>query len=131
MILILGHTNKYDLKITDIFVTPKMLSLLIKTVDNGTISSKQAKEVLYEALTEDKDPAKIIEEKGISQIGSTDEILQIVLEVIAENPTAQEQYKAGKTNILDFLVGGVMKKTRGKANPATTRELMKKEIEKD
>lgn len=129
--VILGHTNKYDLKITDIFVTPKMLSLLIKTVDNGTISSKQAKEVLYEALTEDKDPAKIIEEKGISQIGSTDEILQIVLEVIAENPTAQEQYKAGKTNILDFLVGGVMKKTRGKANPATTRELMKKEIEKD
>ena len=129
--VILGHTNKYDLKITDIFVTPLMLADLIKLVDKASISSKQAKEVLYEALTLDKEPVKIVEEKGISQMGSSDEILKIVLEVISENPTAKEQYKAGKTNILDFLVGGVMKKTRGKANPATTRELMKQEIEKD
>lgn len=129
--VILGHTNKYELCISDIFVTPKMLSSLIKLVDEGKISTKQAKEVLYEALTEDKDPVKIVEEKGISQMGSSDEILKIVLEVIEENPTAKEQYKAGKTNILDFLVGGVMKKTRGKANPATTRELMKQEIEKE
>lgn len=129
--VILGHTNKYELKITDIFVTAKMLADLIKLVEKGTISSKQAKEVLYEALTEDKEPTKIVEEKGISQIGSSDEILQIVLEVLNENPTAKEQYKAGKTNILDFLVGGVMKKTRGQANPATTRELMKNEIEKE
>lgn len=129
--VILGHINKYELKITDIFVTAKMLADLIDLVGKGTISTKQAKEVLYEALTEDKEPVKIVEEKGIQQMGSSDEILQIVLEVINENPTAKEQYKAGKTNILDFLVGGVMKKTRGQANPATTRELMKKEIEKE
>ena len=129
--IILGHINKYELKIESIYVTPKMLADLIALVEKGTISSKQAKEVLYEALTEDKEPIKIVEEKGISQMGSSDEILQIVLEVLNENPTAKEQYKAGKTNILDFLVGGVMKKTRGKANPATTRELIKQEIEKD
>lgn len=129
--VILGHINKYELKIVDIYVTPKMLADLMVLVEKGTISSKQAKEVLQEALTEDKEPIKIVEEKGISQMGSSDEILQIVLEVLSENPTAKEQYKAGKTNILDFLVGGVMKKTRGKANPATTREFMKKELEKE
>jgi aspartyl-tRNA(Asn)/glutamyl-tRNA(Gln) amidotransferase subunit B len=129
--VILGYTNKYELKITDIFVTPKMLADLIALVEKGTISSKQAKEVLYEALAEDKEPIKIVEEKGISQIGSSDEILQIVLEVLSENPTAKEQYKAGKTNILDFLVGGVMKKTKGKANPASTRSMMKEELEKE
>lgn len=129
--IILGHTNKYELAINKIFITPKMLADLIKLVEDGKISSKQAKEVLYESLTLDKEPTKIIEEKGISQMGSSDEILKIVLEVISENPTAKEQYKAGKTNILDFLVGGVMKKTRGQANPAMAREMMKQEIEKE
>jgi aspartyl-tRNA(Asn)/glutamyl-tRNA(Gln) amidotransferase subunit B len=129
--VILGHINKYELKMKDIFVTPKMLTDLICLVDKGSISSKQAKEVLYEALAEDKEPTSIIEEKGISQIGSSDEILTIVKEVLSENPTAKEQYMAGKTNILDFLVGGVMKKTRGKANPSIARSMMKEELEKE
>ncbi len=128
--IILGHTNKYELKINEIFVTPSMLTKLIENVTSGKVSSKQAKEVLYEALTEDKDPNEIIREKGISQIGSIDEILKVVLEVLDENKDAQDQYKAGKTNILDYLVGQVMKKTKGQANPASTRSLMKEEIEK-
>ena len=72
---------------------------------------------------------KLVDELGMSQIGDEDEIKAICEEVMNENPTAKEQYLAGKTNILDFLVGQVMKKTRGKANPATTRETMKSLIE--
>lgn len=129
--IILGHVNKYELKIDKLFVTPKMLHDLITLVSEGKISSKQAKEVLNKSLTEDKEPMQIVEEEGISQMGSSDEILKIVLEVLEENPTAKEQYKAGKTNILDFLVGQVMKKTRGQANPASTRSMMKEELEKE
>lgn len=126
--IILGHINKYELEIDQIFVTPKMLADLIKLESDGKISSKQAKEVLYKALTEEKEPVKIVEESGISQIGDENEIRKICEEVMTENPTAKEQYAAGKTNILDFLVGQVMKKTRGKANPASTRTIMQELI---
>ena len=107
-----------------------MLVDLIKLIDDSTISSKQAKEVLYEALTEEKEPAKIVEEKGMKQIGDTDTINKMILEVLDEQPTSIEQYKNGRTNIVDFLVGQVMKKTKGQANPAMTRSMIIEEIEK-
>lgn len=128
--IILGHMNKYELEINNIFVTPKMLADLIKLVDNKTISSKQAKEVLYKSLTEEREPTKIVEEEGLKQIGGEDEIMAVVNEVLSEHPEAIEQYKAGKTNILDFLVGQIMKKTRGQAAPAMARSMMQSEIEK-
>ena len=62
--------------------------------------------------------------------GFNSEILKVILEVLEEQPQGIEQYKAGKTNIVDFLVGQVMKKTRGQANPAMTRSMMIEEIEK-
>lgn len=128
--VILGHLNKNDIPIKQIFVTPVMLSELIKMVDSGKISSKQAKEVLYKALMDEKEPSKIVEEEGMQQIGDEDSIKTIVLEVLEEQPNAIEQYKNGRTNIVDFLVGQVMKKTRGQANPAMTRTMMIEEIEK-
>jgi len=66
----------------------------------------------------------------MKQIGSEDEILKVILEVLDEQPQGIEQYKAGRTNIVDFLVGQVMKKTKGQANPAMTRNMMIEEIEK-
>lgn len=128
--VILGHLNKFDLSINDIFLTPNMLVDLIKLIDDSTISSKQAKEVLYEALTEEKEPTKIVEEKGMKQIGDTDTINKMILEVLDEQPSSIEQYKNGRTNIVDFLVGQVMKKTKGQANPAMTRSMIIEEIEK-
>lgn len=128
--VILGHLNKNDISIKQTFVTPVMLSELIKMVDSGKISSKQAKEVLYKALMDEKEPSKIVEEEGMQQIGDEDSIKTIVLEVLEEQPNAIEQYKNGRTNIVDFLVGQVMKKTRGQANPAMTRTMMIEEIEK-
>ena len=128
--VILGHLNKYYLSIDEIFLRPNMLADLIKLVEDKTISSKQAKEVLFISLTESKEPTKIVEEKGMKQIGDSDSISKVVEEVLTEQPQAIEQYKAGRTNIVDFLVGQVMKKTKGQANPAMTREMMIKEIEK-
>ena len=128
--VILGHLNKYYLTIDEIFLKPKMLVDLIKMVEDSTISSKQAKEVLFTCLTENKEPSKVVEEKGMKQIGDTDTISKVVEEVLTENPTSIDQYKAGRTNIVDFLVGQVMKKTRGQANPAMTRNMIIEEIEK-
>ena len=128
--IILGHLNKYEMDIKDMFVTPKMLNDLITLVSNSTISTKQGKEVLYKALTEEIEPTKIVEQEGMKQIGSADEILKIVSEVLDEKPEAITQYKEGKTNIVDFLVGQVMKKTRGQANPAMARNMMIEQINK-
>lgn len=128
--VILGHLNKFDLNINDIYLTPKMLVELIKLIEDGKISSKQAKEVLHESLTENKEPIKIVEEKGMKQIGDTDTINKVIREVLEEQPASIEQYKNGRTNIVDFLVGQVMKKTRGQANPAMTRSMMIEEIER-
>ena len=127
--ILLGNLNKLGKEISEISITPKMLSKLIKKVVDGEVSIKQGKEVLLKSLEEEEDPIKIIEKLGIKQIGSSDEIKKIVLEVLDEHKEAYEQYRSGRTNIIDFLVGQVMKKTRGQASPSTTYEMLKQELE--
>ncbi len=128
--IILGYLNKNEMEIKDLFFTPQMLVDLIKMIEDGKISSKQSKEVFYKSLEDKKDPSAIVEDLGIKQIGGEDEILKIVTEVLDEQPDAIVTYKQGRTNIVDFLVGQVMKKTKGQANPAMTRNMMISEIEK-
>ena len=128
--VILGYLNKELLSIDDIYVTPLMLKELIDMVNDGTISSKQGKEVLFKCLDEKKDPRVVVEESGMKQIGSSDEIFKIVTEVLDENSDNILKYKAGRTNVVDYLVGQVMKKTHGQANPGITRSMMIDEIEK-
>ena len=128
--IILGYLNKNELEIKDIYLTPKMLHEIMNMIESGKISTKQSKEVLYHVIEKEKEPSKIVEELGITQIGSDDEIKKIIDEVLEENPNAKEQYKGVRTNIIDYLVGQVMKKTRGRANPAITMNLIKEEMEK-
>ena len=127
--IIMGHLNKFEIGIDKIYLTPKMLTELIKVLNAGKISIKQAKEVLYKALEEEKDPVKLVDELGISQIGDDDEIRKIALEVIDENSHLIADYKAGK-KVFDYFVGQVMKKTRGRANPATTAKILREELDK-
>lgn len=128
--VILGYLNREFITIDDIFVRPIMLSDLIKLVLDGSISSKQAKEVLMEALDKGVVPTDIVKEKGIKQIGGDDEILEIVNSVLDENLDAINTYKSGRDNIIDYLVGQVMKKTHGQANPGIARSKMIEEIGK-
>lgn len=128
--IVLSYLNKNELSINNIILTPKMLTELIKKVDNDSISIKQGKEVLVEALDKNKDPNVLISESGLSQITNDEEIRKVIIEVINENPEAPIKYKEGKTNIVDFLVGQVMKKTKGKSNPLKSMTMMKEEIEK-
>ncbi len=128
--IILSHLHKNDLNINDIYLTPLMLSSLISLVSNGTISIKQGKEVLYEALDTNKDPLIIVKEKDIKQMANDDVIRDIVKSIVDKHPEVVTQYKSGATRIIDYLVGQVMRETKGQANPDLTMKLMKEEIEK-
>ena len=128
--IILGHLNKNELDINDLFITPKMLVELIEKIENKTISIKQGKEVLYQSLNEKRDPIEIIKESNISQIQDDSYIKNIVVEVLDEQEPLITEYKNGRNNVLDYLMGQVMKKTKGKANPASAYEMLKEEIAK-
>ncbi len=127
--IILGHLNKMELSITELSVTPKMLKELIDLIDKGSISIKQAKEVLPKAIEEKKDPVKLVSELGLSQITDEIELTKIINEVIEENPTQLEAYKKNP-KLFDYFIGQIMKKTRGKAAPALTAKLLKQKLDK-
>lgn len=101
---------------------------LLKIVDEGKISNNIGREVLEDIFDENKDPMKVIEEKGLMQISSTDELEKMVDEVIAANPQSVEDYKAGKKQAAGFLMGQVMKKTQGKANPKVCKGLIDEKL---
>ncbi len=127
---LLGSLSKLEITIDDITLTPKMLADMIKMIEKGDISSKQGKEVFADILTSGKTPEEVVKEKGLKQMSDASEIIKIANEVLDENPKTIDQYKNGRTNVVDFLVGQIMKKTRGQANPTIARETMQKEIEK-
>ena len=97
-------------------------------VDNKEISSKQAKDVFYEALDNRKDPKAIVEEGGMKQNSDDGEIRKIIVEILDNNLDNVNKYKSGRTNVLDFFVGQVMKQTRGQANPELTRSILTEEL---
>lgn len=126
---LIGNMNKMGLTIKDITFSPSMLVELIKLINDGKISGKQAKEVLEKALETGKSPSQLVSEMGLSQIVDEDEIRNIVLEVLSENSNLVDDYKAGK-RVFDFIIGQIMKKTRGRANPVITSRILKEELDK-
>ena len=124
----LGMLNASGEEIGQARVTPKELSRLIDLVDDNTLSGKMAKDVFQEMYVTGKSPSTIVEEKGLSQITDTDEISAVVDEVVSQNPQAVEDFASGKAQALGFLVGQVMKATRGKANPAKVNQLLKEHM---
>ena len=127
---LLGYLNKNELNINESKITPENLAVLIKMVEDKEISSQQAKGVFIETVETGKSPKKIAEEKGLKQITDPSEITKIVNEVLDENPDIIKQYKNGKVAMVNYLVGQVMKKTSGKANPTLARDTMQEEIDK-
>lgn len=125
---ILRRLKDEDMEIEDMRFSPSDLAKLIKLIDSGKISNKIGKKVLREMFEEGKDPEKIVKEKGLIQISDEGEIEKIVDETLDENPDSIEDFKNGKDRALGFLVGQVMKKTRGKANPQLVNKLISKKL---
>ncbi|MBU6391276.1 MAG: Asp-tRNA(Asn)/Glu-tRNA(Gln) amidotransferase subunit GatB [Planctomycetota bacterium] len=125
---LLREVKDRKLDINSLQIKPKQLALLVEIVEKGTISSTIAKEVFSEMVQTGKDPQKIIEEKGLTQISDEGLIEAVIDKIIASNPSVIEDYKKGKKNALAFLVGQVMKETKGKANPKMVNELLKGKV---
>ena len=111
-------------------VTPKLLADMIALIEKGTISGKIAKEVLPEIFASGKSPADIVAEKGLVQISDTGAVEEIVRKVLADNPSQVEQFKAGKQQVVGFLVGQIMKASQGKANPKLVNDILRAELSK-
>ncbi len=109
-------------------ITPQGLADLLTLIDRGSISGKQAKDALGKAYTSSEQPAEIVKREGVSQISDTSELESIVTEVIAENPKPVEDYRAGKTSALQFLVGQVMKRTKGRAKPDAVMPIIERQL---
>jgi aspartyl-tRNA(Asn)/glutamyl-tRNA(Gln) amidotransferase subunit B len=116
------------LTIDDCPVSPAMLAGMLKRIDDNTISGKIAKKVFDEMWQTGKDADTIIEEQGLKQVTDLGAIEPVIDEILAANPGQVEEYRAGKDKLLGFFVGQVMKATKGKANPATLNELLKKKL---
>jgi len=121
---LLGYLNSNSLELSEVKITGQGLGEMIGLIEKGTISSKIAKTVFKEMLESGKLPAQIVEEKGLVQISDEGAIKGIVEQVVANNPQSVEDYKAGKQKAIGFLVGQVMKESKGKANPALANKLL-------
>ncbi|SHK28661.1 Asp-tRNA(Asn)/Glu-tRNA(Gln) amidotransferase subunit GatB [Desulforamulus aeronauticus] len=115
--------------ITACKIKPLQLAELVKLIDQGTISGKIAKTVFEEMFESGKDPAVIVKEKGLVQISDEGAIASVVDEMIAANPKSVEDFKAGKDKAIGFLVGQVMKATKGKANPDVVNKLLREKLQ--
>ena len=127
--MILSYLNSNLITIDELYMTPDMLHDLIKLIDDKTISSKQAKDVFNKVLEEKKEPIQIVKDEGMMQITDESSIETIVDEVLSEQAEAIKTYDPENPKALDFFIGQVMKKTRGKANPSIAYKMMKEKLD--
>ena len=126
---ILAEVNKSEeITIDDIFVRPNMIYELVKLIDEKKITNNQGKEVFSKMIDEHLTPQEIVKKYNMEVLEDDSLIDSLVLEVINENEKAIIDYHNGRTNMLDYLVGQVMKKSKGKANPIVAKEKMIEKI---
>ncbi len=121
---IAAYLKEHHIEINETKLTPENLTELVGLIEKDTISNNIGKQILIEMIEEGTKASEIVEKKGLSQITDVDAIRKLVEEVVNNNPNQVEQYKSGKTNILGFFVGQVMKATKGRANPKTVNEIL-------
>ncbi|MDD5356566.1 MAG: Asp-tRNA(Asn)/Glu-tRNA(Gln) amidotransferase subunit GatB [Candidatus Pacebacteria bacterium] len=113
----------FDFSKSEKMITPKQLAEITRMLKSGEISSRGAKDILAVIMKDGGDPKKIADEKGLIQKSDPEALKKIIEKIIADNPKAVSEYKAGKLNNLQFLIGQAMKETKGSANPALLKEL--------
>ena len=121
-----GLMMEHGAEISGILITPENFAELISMIYGNKISSAGAKTALAEMFATGKDPSVIVEEKGLAQVSDSGELEKIAGEIIAANEKVADDYKSGKQNALQFLVGQMMAKTKGKANPQIARDILER-----
>jgi len=125
---VMAYLKANKVEIEKANITPIKLAEMLELIENGTISGKIAKTVLAEILNTGKSVQDIIKEQGLTQISDEGEIVKIVQEVIQNNPKQVEQFKAGKDAVIMFLVGQVMKLSKGRAKPDAVQKILREEL---
>jgi aspartyl-tRNA(Asn)/glutamyl-tRNA(Gln) amidotransferase subunit B len=122
------HLLKNNETIKQVKITPENYAELVAIIAEGKVNSSAAQTILEEMYKTGGDPSQIIEEKGLFQVNNEDEMISIIQKVIDKNEKSVEDYRSGKGNALQFLIGQVMKVTKGKANPEMARKILEEKI---
>ena len=120
--------NELKIGIESLKITPENFSDLIILVIKSEISSRIAKDLIKDMHLTGNDPRQIIEEKGLGQVSDEGIIKKAVEEIIAENPTAANDYRQGNENVLQFLIGKSMAKLKGRGNPEKIKKIIREQI---
>lgn len=125
---LLRELNARSLHVQDCAMTPEALAELVGIVDKGLISAKIANDIFADLMENGAMPEAYVKEKGLVQISDSSALEAAVDKVLADNPAEVEAFRGGKTKLISFFVGQVMRATRGKANPALVNELLAKKL---
>ncbi|MCT2536817.1 Asp-tRNA(Asn)/Glu-tRNA(Gln) amidotransferase subunit GatB [Aquibacillus koreensis] len=125
-----AYMNKQQKELHDLAMTPEGLAKMIKLIGDGTISSKMAKKVFAELVEKGGDPEQIVKEKGLVQISDEGQLKDIIVAILDNNEQSIIDFKNGKDRALGFLVGQVMKETKGQANPPMVNKIILEEMDK-
>ena len=123
-----AYLNKYEKTISETTLTQERFIELVKSYEDNIITSKNLKDILEIVLESDKSIKEIIKEQGIENISDDKEIRQLIKRIIEENKESVEDYKAGHDRAIKYLMGQVMKETKGKANPRIANEILVSEL---
>ncbi len=130
LVELMALVNQAEIELDEIKVTPEALAGLLNLIKAGQLSGKMAKGVLEEMFSTGRDAQTIVKEKGLSQISDTAELEKIIDEVLSNNPASVADYQGGKDKALGFLVGQVMRQTKGAANPKSVNEILLHKLKK-
>jgi aspartyl-tRNA(Asn)/glutamyl-tRNA(Gln) amidotransferase subunit B len=125
---ITAYLNEHKKTLAETALTPAALAELLALIENGTISGTGAKTVLIKVMETGKAVKAMVAESGLTQISDESKLVKVIEEIIKNNPKQVEQYRGGKTTVLAFFVGQVMKATKGRANPGLVNQLLEKEL---
>ena len=125
---ILRELNVTGGRAADLKLTPQNLATLVRLVEEGQISAKSGKDILPELLAQGGDPEALVKAKGLVQISDTSALEADVDAVLAENPKELADFRAGKTKLMGFFVGQIMRRTKGQANPAVVNQLLAEKL---
>ena len=125
-----AHLNSKKLELQDLLLTPQSLAEMIQLIGDGTISSKLAKKVFLLLAEESGTARQVVEKHGMIQLSDPSQLLPIIQDVLANNAQSIEDFKNGKDRAVGFLVGQIMKQTKGKANPGIVNQLLQEELAK-
>ncbi|AYA74318.1 Asp-tRNA(Asn)/Glu-tRNA(Gln) amidotransferase GatCAB subunit B [Bacillus sp. Y1] len=125
-----AYLNSEQKELADVALTPEGLAGMIKLITDGTISSKIAKKVFKELVEKGGSAEKIVKDQGLVQISDEGALLTVIAEVLDANPQSIDDFKNGKEKAIGFLVGQIMKATKGQANPPLVNKLLQQEIRK-